>query len=396
MNIIAPLIVVPVLTKGMGVSIYGEYMALVSLVAMMTVIFDLGLGMYIPKIISDAKKNDEKVKAIWLFFILRIICYPFYSLLVCVINGFSYESFVLIVYLTLMLINPEPLLIGFEKYKQLAIANCFAKGFIVVAALTIDFTNEPIIKAIKIQIASLMIITVISMMILVFLIRKEKLVISSVNKLNLNINAFIKECAAYYFARLATNIYQSGSTYLVSIYFSSNIVGVYAVGVQLYKVGQSIVGAVARVLYTSTIKTKTLELVKKATMVSLLIYVIGFVVVVFAGEGLLSILFSFDIYLLYRFSILLYVSLFFVIISSYWGYPVLTAMNKDNYAHAGILLSSLLYFISFSVFVYFFIPPSFEVMASLTGLALCILLSDLSGMLLRIYFIFKVGALNAK
>jgi O-antigen/teichoic acid export membrane protein len=186
----------------------------------------------------------------------------------------------------------------------------------------------------------------------------------------------------FYGAKLFVNLYQQSSTYLVSFLLSAELVAIYSIAIQLYKVGQEVIGAVARVLYTSTVNTKDFLLIKRLTIRSFLIHLAVLPVVFFYGAQILSLIFSFDVILLTELSVIFYLSLLSVIVSAYWGYPALSAIGKENYAHLGILTSSIVYFIALGLLMFFDLSTIYLLIG-------CIVLADFSGMLLRLFFARK-------
>ena len=104
-------------------------------------------------------------------------------------------------------------------------------------------------------------------------------------------------------------------------------VAVYSIVLDLYKFGVALIGRIAGVLYTNLNFSKDFYLLKKVTVGSLMTYLALLPLVIFFGEPILAFVFDFEVKEVHRASMLLYCSLFMVIISSYWTYPALTAAN---------------------------------------------------------------------
>lgn len=120
-NILAPLIILPILTTSLGVSGYGVYVALLAKVALFVVFTELGFGMYLAKEISINRENSKIVSSLfWIFIIIKLVVFLL-ALLILIL--FS-ETFGLIEYLLtamifFQLINITPILSGLENYKFL-------------------------------------------------------------------------------------------------------------------------------------------------------------------------------------------------------------------------------------------------------------------------------------
>ena len=378
-NILAPLLIIPYLISCLGVNQYGEYVTLIAKSALFSVIFEMGFGMFFSKQISinrDDKKMINKLFIIFLYFKLLFALLSFFVIFYMA-DEFNLTQFVLYLLVVGQLLNISPIVSGLELYSVLAKLQLAGKVVMLCLVFTIDFTTYGIEKSLFIQAIvwffnSILLITIFNFK---YGITFEKVSFSFI--------AFVfKSSLPFYGAKLFVNIYQQSSTYLVSFFLSSELVTIYSVALQLYKVGQAVIAAIAKVLYTSTVKTKNFKFVFNMTKYSLITHLLMFPIIYLFGEGVINLVFYFESDDLYRLSLILYCSLFFVIISAYWGYPVLSAINKDNYAHIGIFLSSIAYMSAF--FIYYIMGN-----ISIYTVVYCILAADIVGMLVRVYYVNK-------
>lgn len=375
-SILAPLIIIPVLTKELGITDYGVYVTLIAKSTLFLVLFEFGFGMYFGRIVSQNRDDNDELSNIYsLFVFLKVVISSLASILVYLLSDNSNSAELLIcIYTWLQIMNPSAFVSGLEKYKLLAKVQLFSKSVMIFLVLFLSFRINGIQLVLMIHIFSILIVNSI----LYFNLKNE--IRFSVIALNTaSLIEVLKGGMSFYGARLFVNLYQQASTYLVSFFLSSDLVAIYSISIQLYRVGQAIIGAISKVLYTSTVKTKDFILLKMITIKSLIAYGLLIPVVYFLGELILSLIFDFDTSLLYHLSSMLYISLFSSIISSYWGYPALTAIGKENYAHIGILASSIMYFLVFGVLFMFNA-------LTITTLILCVIVSDFSGMLLRLRY----------
>lgn len=374
-----PLIVIPYLTMELGMGGYGQYVAIISLAALLSALGDLGLGMYLPKEISINRDNKLKLtQLISAFLIIRggtaavAILLSFYlidgSILLHTLTSF---------YILIQAVSFTLVFTGLERYRYLSISELISKILLIVMVFMIDYSYLGLEKAIGIQILVALILN--------GLLLKEFVVHYDIKIKWVSIKDLvyiIKPSGNFYFVSLLSNLYTHSSTYFVSLVVSSESVALYSIATQLYRVGNSIVGGVVRVIYTSTVRTKDFIALKKITVLSLFLHLLFVPIVYFFGENILSLIFKFDTFILSSLTTILYVTLFFVIISSYWGYPALTAINKEKNAHFGVIFSFIIYALSFSI-VYFLD------LVSLYSLVCCIVVSEFSGMLFRVYYINK-------
>ena len=256
--------------------------------------------------------------------------------------------------------------------------------FLLTQVLLLDFTENAFEKAILVQILSVFLINASSYH---YLFKNCKLRLKLPS--SRDVSGLLRQAFEFYAARLFVNIYNQSSTYLVSLVLKSEQVAIYSIGIQFYKLGQAMIGAVARVLYTRIVKSKAIKSVVKTTLLVLILQAVLLPVVFIYGQQILAFALEVQSPELIEIIKLFYVSLFFVIVSSFWGYPVMVAYNKTKYAHAGIFFTSFVYFLAYNI-----ILISFEF--DLVRAALCILVADIVSMLVRVLFAYKVFIIEHK
>ncbi|GAB1620092.1 hypothetical protein AAOGI_01420 [Agarivorans albus] len=369
------MVVIPILTKSMGMESYGVYVTLISAGALLSVLTDFGLSMSVPKETAVNQQCKETISKL----ISSFVCIKlFLSLIVILLlQAFLYEKAYLhlaSLYFFMINMSPLPILQGLEKYVFAAKAQLASKVLLISMVISVDFTEAGIGKALFIQCLVLMLFNLLGYMKLIPAI-KGGIDIPYTFEL-------IKKSIGYYFARLLVNIYQQGSTYISSLVLTSESVAVYSIAQQIYKIGVSIIGAVSKVLFTKLANTRDAEILKKTTLFTFIILSVFLPVVFYFGHQIFSLVLGMDAKRLADYCSLLYISLYFVTISSYWGYPALVPIHKENYAHIGIFISALSYF-AFLLFVY--------TLSTLTAIyfVYAIVISDALGALARMFFAKK-------
>lgn len=375
---LSPLIMIPVLTQDMGLAIYGEYVSLLALVGLFVVISDFGLDMYLTKQISKNNEDQHTIINYVNFFykfklIISIVCFiPITSIMLLSYN-LSIEIIVIInCYLLLNNIKPSCLLNGIELYSYQTKIELLGKLLIIISIFLFSFKDNGMFKAICVISISYVIVNSL----LYYKLYKLKLLELSLSIPGKSI-LIVKEAFEFYIARIFVNVYSKSSTYFVSLVLASELVAIYSVGIQLYKVGQAIIGAISKVLYTNTIKTQKLKDVYITTLISIVALLIISPIVFLFGESILDYIFPAMDSRLYSIAKILYLSLMFVIIASYWGYPVLSAFGLDRYGHLGIFIGSIVYYLSFTIL---WLSDSL----TLITVTCCILLTDIITSLTRL------------
>lgn len=381
-NAITPLIFIPILTKGLGLDTYGKYMALFGLVFLFVVILDFGMEMYLTKEVVAARDDKEGLNLLFSFFILikSIGVTLSFPLLFLLIPGVElYTALLCWCLIFLMTIRPVCFYCGLELYSNQSKIEIAGKILMVFIVLLLDFEKGEINKALEIQVVGAIFMNIL----FYFYLRKYCTFSFDIFSKTYLVKRYLKSSFGYYAARLFVNIYIQSSTYLVSIFLKNELVALYSIALQLYKLGQAVIGAVSRVLYTSTIKSKDYFHVIKITLGTLFVQLLILPIVYYWGAPIVSFLLGVNGEELMYLLMPLYCSLLFVTISSYWGYPVLVSLGGEKYAHIGIFLSSACYFIVFFISVMFF-------EFSLFSAIVCIVVSDVVACFLRMFFAVKL------
>ena len=191
-----------------------------------------------------------------------------------------------------------------------------------------------------------------------------------------------KVCFEFFLARFFTMFYLQGSTYALSFFLSFDLLAIYSIALDFYKLGLSFIGSIARVLFTTLSSTLDFVLLKTVTFLCLLFHLIMVPPVFFYGGILLDELFSFDVDLLFDLSLLLYISLTFVIVNSFWGYPLLSAINKDREGHICLLVSAFAYYLALVITIS-------NSQIGIINAVLCIIFAEFIGFLMRLIFAIR-------
>lgn len=381
LHILTPLVLVYILTKKEGVIFYGEYAIVFSLLAVFIAISDLGLSMEIPKrLIKNNSNNSKMSEIISIYIFIKIISALFLSLILYFLIPYEFSLKMIIIFsLILKAIDLETIFIGLEQYGFIASANLIIKLTYIALVVFLDLSESGIYKIFLAHLLVTLLGTIIYY--------RE---IFLKNEFNFNRFSFtytrniLAASIEFYFARFFSNLYMQGSTYAISYLLTVDAIGVYSIAMNFYKAGISIIGGVGRVLYTYLIKTMDFDVLKSTTLTSIIIQACFFPIVFIFGGHFLTLLFEFDVSLLFNLSIFLYCSLSFSIINSYWGYPLFTAIKCDRIGHFCNITSAISYFIVFILLLTFR-----EI--TIINAVICVVIADFIGAVLKLTF-----ALNKK
>lgn len=373
---LAPLLILTILTSKLGISFYGQYAVILSLFFIFVLIGDLGLSMEMPKRISKNRLNLEEVSKYATLYLLTKIAI---SLVLMFILFFLLETslilkIIILLCLILKNIDPEVLFMGLEEYGFIAKISFISKILHIVLLLIMDFSNNGIEKVFLVQ---LLIFFTTNVLFYYYLFYKIKLRFKFMpTNTALEI---MRSSLEFYFARFFPNLYMQGSTYALSYYIPIDLIAIYAIALDFYKLGHTVIGSIGRVLYSNLMLTRNFELLKKITVICLLAQFCLVPVIYFIGGHVLYTLFDFDIELLYQLSLLFYVSLVFVIINCFWGYPVFSAIGKDRIGHICVISMAVTYFTL--LFLLILIND-----LTIYSAVLCIIAADFVGTVMRLIF----------
>lgn len=383
-NVVTPLLLIPILTRSLGLDIYGDYMASLGFIFLCVVLADLGFSMYLSKEVSIQRENAQEVSKLYsafltvkLFFLL-----PFLLLLFLLLPEIPNTNRYIVLGLFWLLfvnisIKPTAFYNGLEKYTLQSKVEICGKFLLILLILFFDLSDEGIEKVMVAQVLSAVFINIFMFH---FLLKETEIKFRHLPKDSLV--DLVRLSFGFFIARLFVNIYTQSSTYLVSLVLKSELVAIYSILIQLYKVGQAVVGAISKVLYTNTVKSKNFKRIVKVSLIIILLHLLFLPLVAAYGVNIVNTILNINIDISNFVLMIPYLSLLFVIIASFWGYPVMIALGKERYAHYGIFFGSLAYYFTFIIFVLFF---DFNLYLAL----FCIFISDFTSAILRLYFANK-------
>ena len=379
LSVISPMIVIPVLSNQLGINAYGDYVAIISLCGIFSALSDMGLGMYLPKEIAINRDNNKRLVELFsLFFVIRgLFTLPFVLCSFFLIEGSVYLHLLVWGYLLLQSISLTLIFTGLEKFKFLSLADLFAKLILVVVVLFMDYSSYGMEKAVGVQVFVLLLLNTF-----LFIELKKEFPVIFKPVSTKRVKSLVMSAKEFYSVGLLASIITQGSTYILSLFLSSDKVAIYSIANQIFRIGQAVVGGALRVLYTSTVRTKDFKALINVTLFSLMMLLFLMPIVFYFSENILSLVFDFNVEKLAELVFYFYAILAFVIVSSFWGYPALSAINKDRFAHLSVVFT---FFTYCTVFVFLLAIDVFNLYTAV----LCVAISEMLGMLLRLYYIFK-------
>jgi len=346
-NFILPLLILPYLTRVLGIEIFGVVAFSVAIAQTAFILTDFGFSLSATHEISvnrEDRKEVEKILSAVLF--IKLCLFILASIIIVLFITFytKYSEHYYLFILTLLPIfgqtfQPIWFFQGIEKLKNVVIYTFLSRiVYVLMIFLLVNdkssYLYVPVANGVAHIIAALIGIHIIAKM-------GYKLRIPSSKKM-LEIT---KTTLHFFFSRAAVAFYTSGSVIFLSIYGSSYQVSIFSVAEQLYKAIQHLFLPIITSLFPFMAKEKNFSLFYKILFFSIIVCVIGGVIGFFVAPYLIQILFGTDYY---EATNVFRLFLFIIVInipSILLGYPFFAAFNKNAYASNSVLVGSLFHII---------------------------------------------------
>jgi polysaccharide transporter, PST family len=339
-----PLILVPFLTRTIGLEKYGLYAFGMSFFALSMVFIDFGFDLYAPiriPLMEQKKKIEKTIGAIYIIkcslflalssFIVLFIKLDFVDPLLGQILLFFLFP---IVGVTL---QPTWLFMALEQMRLITLPYVLSRVFYIICVIQFVVKPEDITLVITLFGLAQIISAIIGIMIVFKIGYRMRL-----PEFNL-LMEIVKGSSGYFLSRISGALYSSGGAFTLGLFSSATQVAYYSLAELLFRAGQGIFVPIQQALTPFIARKKDLSTYKKAFILSL--------VLVFAGLGF-GLIFGYEIiklisgnYLLPVYSIL---SIFLIALcanvpSSLLGYPLLGALGHSSFINKTVIIGGFLY-----------------------------------------------------
>jgi PST family polysaccharide transporter len=166
------------------------------------------------------------------------------------------------------------------------------------------------------------------------------------------------------------------------------MVGYYTLVEKLFYAFTTIGGLVSQTIYPYMSRTKDLTLLKKILWRTVAVAVPGSLILMYFNEIFLKLIFDVEGEVVSTIFLIVFSSAVFSIVSSIIGYPLLAAFGYPKHANNSLIYSSLIYLV-YIVCAVFLTKNIYYVSLSL-GVYM------ISGLLIRVYFIYRTGLFKSK
>jgi len=379
-NMVVPLLVIPYLSRVLGVESFGLLMFVFSLTAIGLVVTDAGFNLSATHLISKERNNIRYVsELIGAIFIIKLVlmmtllgCAVFYVQFV----DFSLSSYSLVFYIGLNILFqtfiPTWFFQGIEEMKRITTYMVIAKVVYMVLVFSCIKGKEDLDIIVFISALS----NLFALSIAAYSIYSYGYSIKWPRKVSI-IDAW-KKSSQFFLSRIAVSIYTSMSTFLIGSFAGLSQAAIYAAGEKIYQASQSVTSPIAHALFPYMAKTKDSEILSKILCFIGIPLTIGCVVVGFWGHEVMSFVFGREFYqsgdLLQLFMLITVINF----IGVNFGYPAFAGIGKVHIANYTVMFGAL---VQLTCLLIMYLTNSF----SAVNLVIGVLITESIVMLSRIF-----------
>ncbi len=351
LNYALPLVLLPYLTRVLGLELYGVVAIGLSMVIIASTISDFGFSISATHNISQLGNDKEKISGvIGAVFaakvMLLLIITPFYTAFVLFNSRYeSHQILFAIFFLSILsqAFQPNWLFQGIERMGFITAYTTLSRILYII--MVVVFVKNPEDSA-WVALAhglSFTVSTILSLILMVRLGYSPKW--TSVRFLR----DTIRETWGFFGAKASVAVYTAGGVFFLGLTSGASQAALYSAAEQLYKAAQALVMPVSQALFPYMSRVKNFSLlfvVLKITIIGSLIG--GFFAVIF-GEYALGIVFGQDFKDSYPVLVVFVITFVMSASSLLLGYPFLGAMGQSRLVNSSALWAGLLQIIFLAV-----------------------------------------------
>ncbi|ENM5901527.1 oligosaccharide flippase family protein [Vibrio mimicus] len=383
-NYLAPLLVLPYLSRVLGLDGFGTIAIVLSACAVALIFTDFGFNLsatyWIAKNINNRKEISYHIGAI--FIIKSIICL-FLVLGVIIFNLFftdlTYLSFSILVCLVIIAQSFQSIWFfqGIEKMKNVTLLTVIAK--LSYMALVFIFVSTH--SDVNIVLICLTVSNLISSFVSVFLIYKEGYEIKLPN--TPYIWSVFKGSTPFFLSRAAVGLYTSASAFIVGSIGGVQQAALYSSAEKLYQAGQGLTSPITQALFPYISRSGDIKILYRLVSFLLVPISIVFTFAYFYSEQILVLFYGPDFSNSSDILRLFLICLVVTFISVNFGYPAFSSIGRVDIANKTVMFAALIQMLIISILI-------FMNKVSAYNIAMSVLFVESVVMLIRVFVFFKM------
>ncbi|MBJ9972920.1 oligosaccharide flippase family protein [Providencia hangzhouensis] len=341
---IAPLLLLPYLSRILDVTYFGLYVFSLSTISIATIITNYGFDISIVKRIAEGENKKENITE-FLFhvnIIKSIICLItiiIISVLLLATNYYLHDEVcILIIILSILFssFNLTWLFQGLEKiyiYSRITIITRMLTMLLIFIFIDSSSDFRLLLLINFLQIFSSILISYV--IIFKWRIKFKAFPFSQSIKI-------FKESTEYFISRVGVTLYSSACGFFLGIFSGSlHQVAVYGAAEQLYRAGIYLMSAISSPLTPYMARTKNYTIFWKVTLITFSFSIIGSTIGYLFGDEILIFIYGDNFYDAFSVLNIFMLAIIVSVLGMLFGYPALIPINKTKIANYSVLYAGV-------------------------------------------------------
>ncbi|WP_162627181.1 oligosaccharide flippase family protein [Aeromonas media] len=354
-NYLAPLLVLPYLSRVLGVDGFGVIAIALSACAIALIATDFGFNLSATYWIAQNRDDEvcisQYIGAI--FFIKVVLCFIFLMLLWGyseISHGNLLSKHYLIPWIGFVVVSQTFqatwFFQGIEKMNNVTFFTVTAKlSYLLLVFCFVDTVGDE-----RWVLICLAISNVFASFFSMFLIYKEGYAVKF-SGYSYAWRVF-KDSAPFFLSRAAVSVYTSASTFIIGSISGAHQAAIYSSSEKLYQAGQGVTSPITQSLFPYITRSKDIATFYRVVFLSAIPMTIGCIVCYLYAGDILGMFYGADFVSSTKVLQVFMICLVVNYISVNFGYPAFSSIGRVDVANKTVMLASLIQFLSLSVLFY--------------------------------------------
>lgn len=342
-NYLTPFIALPFLTRTLGLESFGILAVALSIMATFQVIVDFGFNLSATRYVSIHRNKIEKISQYFgVVYVIKLIIYVTITsvgLFGLLINVEAYSVFYFgLISLNVLFVALTPIWFfqGIEKMKNITILTIISKSIYIILVFSLVRSESDV----DIVLIAYTVCSFLVMLVSHLLVYKNGYCVSFANLSG--VKSVFFESAPYFASRLSATAYTSFSVLFVAHYAGVAQAAIYSSAEKLYIAGQSAISPVSQALLPHLSYKKSTSILYKFVLIGLaFVIVCCFIGYVYSSE-IVTLIFGQEFSESSGVLDILLFALVFNFISTNFGYPAFSLLQRPDVANKTVYLAGCL------------------------------------------------------
>lgn len=340
-NQLLPLLMIPYLSRTLGIESYGIYAYAMGIVTLAAVFTDFGCNLWATAEIAKNRGNRAQINTlIGTIYALKLgllliasLCIAAYCLTTVRYADYRAALLWMLIMLPGLALQPSWFFNGTERMASLVLMELAARGLLMLVVFSVIDAPSDLGLLLCLQgVSTLFAAGVGTLLIFKSGYRIERPTCRAC------LHTF-RQARPFFLSRAAVSSYTAGGSVFLGLFSSVHMVAAYAVAEQLYRGGQAILSPFSQAIYPFIVRTRNFRVFAQALLASTLVAACGCVTTFFLGAEIITLIFgseyAYATPVLYVFMATLLVNTPSVML----GYPMLGALGLLQRANDSVYIA---------------------------------------------------------